>query len=123
MTVQKAIGQADLLRPNTYDDEQKFLWLSELDSRIKTELFDTHEGYENVPFPEYAYANQTSELFAPEPYADMYVYWLFMKMDFMNGEFDRFNNDAIMHNTSWLAFSNYVNRTHAPKKHAKFENI
>ncbi len=122
MTVQDAILRADALRPNTFSEDMKFLWLSELDGRIKTEIFDTHAGYENIVYPSYNLGNRTEALFVPEPYSDMYIYWLFMKMDFMNGEFDRFNNDAMLYNTAYLAFANFVNRTHEAKTHAKIKN-
>lgn len=122
MTVQAAIDRADELRPNTFNDDAKFLWLSELDGRIKIEIFDTHEGYEGIEMPSYNLGNRTENLFVPEPYSDMYIYWLFMKMDFMNGEFDRFNNDAMLYNTSWLAFANHINRTHSAKARTKISN-
>ena len=122
MTVQAAILRADELRPNTFSDDIKYLWLSELDGRIKTDVFDTHAGYENVEAPDYNLGNRTKELLAPEPYSDIYVYWLFMKMDLMNGEFDLFNNDAMLYNTAWLAFANFVNRTHDVKTRAKIKN-
>ncbi len=122
MTVQAAILRADELRPNTFSQEAKYLWLSELDGRIKTDVFDTHAGYEDVEAPAYNLGNRTKELFVPEPYSDIYVYWLFMKMDFMNGDFDWFNNDAMLYNTAWLAFANYVNRTHEAKTRTKIKN-
>lgn len=123
MTVQEAVKAADELRPNTFSEQMKMTWLSELDGRIKTEIFDLHEGFEDREIPEYIPGNRTNELFAPEPYTDMYLYWLFMKMDFMNGEIDRFNNDALMHNTQWLAFANHINRTCAPVKNAKIGHV
>ena len=123
MTVQAAIAKANALRPNAYEDDLKFGWLSELDGRIKAEIFDSPEGFESFSVPSYNLGNRTDELFAPEPYTDIYIYWLFMKMDFLNGESDRFNNDAILYNTSWLAFANSVNRTHTPKKRAEIKNI
>ena len=122
MTVQDAILRADELRPNTFSEDMKFLWLSELDGRVKTEILDTHEGFENVEMPSYNLGNRTESLFVTEPYSDMYIYWLFMKMDFMNGEFDRFNNDAMLYNTSWLAFANHGNRTHTTIPRAKIKN-
>ncbi len=123
MTVQEAIARADAMKPNACPDDVKYAWLTELDGRIKTEILDTHVGFDETGMPDYSYANRMENLLAPEPYSDMYVYWLFMKIDFMNGEFDRFNNDAMLYNTSWLAFSNYMNRIHAPRKRAQIENI
>lgn len=123
MTVQEAIERADTMKPNACPSDIKYAWLTELDGRIKTEILDTHAGFDDIGTPGYSYSNRMENLLAPEPYSDMYVYWLFMKIDFMNGEYDRFNNDAMLYNTSWLAFSNYMNRNHAPRKRAQIENI
>ena len=123
MTVQEAIERADALKPNAYTDDVKYAWLSELDGRIKEEIFDTRAGLEGTKTPQYSYENRTEHLLAPAPYSEMYVYWLFMKMDFMNGEFDRFNNDAMLYNTAYLAFSNHINRNHPPVKRTQMKNI
>ncbi|MBR3928471.1 MAG: hypothetical protein IKJ65_05640 [Clostridia bacterium] len=123
MTVKEAIEQADSMRPNMCEDAQKCTWLTELDGRVIAEIFDAHEGFEGISRPAYVIGNRLEEMLAPDPYSVMYIYWIFMKIDFMNGEFDRFNNDAIMFNTAWLSFSNHINRTHAPKKRAKIENV
>lgn len=112
MTVMDAIQTADALRPNMYDDQVKMEWLRELDGRIKAEILNSHEGFdENISLN----GAGDRELLVKEPYTEMYIYWLFMKIDYMNGETDRFNNDALMHNTAWLNYANYVNRTHMPK--------
>lgn len=123
MTVQEAIERADTLKPNAYSDDVKYAWLSELDGRIKAEVLDKRMGFENLPVPDYGYESRTENLLAPAPYSEMYVYWLFMKMDFMNGEFDRFNNDAVLYNTAYLAFSNHINRNHAPAGRTQTKNI
>ncbi len=123
MTVQEAIERADTLKPNAYSDDVKYAWLSELDGRIKAEVLDKRMGFENLPVPDYGYESRTKNLLAPAPYSEMYVYWLFMKMDFMNGEFDRFNNDAVLYNTAYLAFSNHINRNHAPAGRTQTKNI
>lgn len=99
---------ADKLRPNTIESEIKLRWLEELDGRIYGEILSSHEGYENFEIPK-------TELIAPAPYDEMYIYWLFMKMDYMNGETERFNNDALMHNTAWLNYANHINRTCMPR--------
>lgn len=123
MTVQEAIERVRALRPSAYEDELMCAWLSELDGRVKTEIFDQHAGFEETEIPAYTLGTRTRELFVPAPYSDIYVYWLFMKIDFMNGEFDRFNNDALLYNTSWLNFSSHINRTHEIKKRTRFENV
>lgn len=116
MTLIQAITNADSLRPNAFGFAQKVYWVSELDGRVKREILDTHEGFEGVLFDGYTDDDGGRELLVPEPYSCIYAYWLFMKMDFMNGETARFNNSAIMHNTAWLNYANYVNRTREPKR-------
>lgn len=113
MTAMDAIRISDEMRPNAFDERMKIAWLKELDGRVKAEILDVHEGFdENIAFTD----DGNRELLVPEPYGEIYVYYLFMKEDFMNGETERFNNDAIMHNTAWLNYANHVNRTHMPKK-------
>lgn len=115
MTVSKAVAKTDALRPNDFSLADKIAWLSELDGRIKHEILDTHEGFDDVSFEGYTPSNTSVELLVPNEYADIYIYWLFLKMDFVNGEAQRFNNSAAMHNTAWINFANHINRTHMPK--------
>lgn len=123
MTVQEAIERVRELKPNAYTDEMMCAWLSELDGRVKTEIFDQHAGFEEKEIPAYTIGTRTRELFVPAPYSDIYVYWLSMKIDFSNGEFDRFNNDAVLYNTSWLTFSNHIRRTHESQKQTRIEHV
>jgi len=105
------ILHVDEMRPNAVDQALKFRWLDELEGRIYNEILASHEGFES-------FSPSDSELTVPSPYDEMYIYWLFMKMDYINGETERFNNDALMHNTAWVNYANYINRTHAPKRAA-----
>lgn len=43
MTIQDALTMADTMRPNRIDDEQKIMWLSQLDGIIWNDLVVTHE--------------------------------------------------------------------------------
>ncbi len=115
MTVSEAIAKSDGLRPNDFLQADKISWLSELDGRVKLEILDLHEDFSDVSFSGYTSSDTTAELLVPDEYADIYIYWLFLKMDFVNGETQRFNNSAAMHNTAWTNYANYINRTHKPK--------
>ena len=50
----------------------------------------------------------------PEPYADVYIKYLFAQIDFVNAEFARYNNSAAMYNTALSAYANFYRRTHLP---------
>lgn len=120
MTVIEAINFADEQRPNAYDTLTKILWLSELDGRIRKELLDTHEGGPEEPFEGYdSLDDQNRALLAPHPYDSIYLYWLYTKIDFMNGETARFNSSALMYNTAWINLANYINRHYPPRENAR----
>ena len=116
MTIIEAINRIDSLKPNSYSQEDKILWLSALDGEIKTNIIDTHDGAENVTFNGYdADTALDTVLLVPAPYDDIYIKWLEAQIDYTNGETRKFNNSIVMYNTAYSAFQRYYNRTHMPK--------
>lgn len=123
MTIQEAIAKADALKPNAFDEKIKISWLSELDSTVMIEIIRTHEGDEAYAvFAGYdADVDVTTELIAPEPYAEMYVLKIISKIDFFNGEYDRYENTAAEFAAKYRDFADFWNRTHTPKgAHIKY---
>ena len=116
MTIIEAINRIDSLKPNSYSQEDKIMWLSTLDGDVKTNIIDTHEGSESVTFNGYeADVPLDTVLLVPAPYDDVYIKWLEAQIDYANGETSRFNNSIVMYNTAYSAFQRYYNRTHMPK--------
>ena len=122
MTIIEAINRIDNLKPNSYTQQDKVKWLSNLDGIIKAEIIDTHEGSEKVIFNGYLPETEViTELLVPAPYDDIYVKWLEAQIDYANGETDKYENSMVMYNTLYSAFERYYNRTHMPKgKSIKF---
>lgn len=116
MTIIEAIERTDNLKPNGYTQEEKVKWLSDLDGQIKTEIIDTHEGFEGVSFEGYTDETDVNNtvLLVPSPYDDVYIKWLMAQIDFANGESGKYNNSVTMFNTAMTAYGNYYNRTHMP---------
>ncbi len=115
MTIIEAINRIDILKPNTYSQQEKVKWLSTLDGVIKKEIIDTHEGGEAVAFEGYTETtNVTTELLVPAPYDDIYLRWLGAQIDYTNGEYARYNNGVQAYNDAYSAFERYYNRTHMP---------
>lgn len=117
MTIGKAIARADELMPNAIPQNIKIDWLSNLDSTIVIEVIRTHEGDEE--YESFAgYDENTdvdTELIVPAPYSEMYPIWLCAKIDFTNGEFDRYGNVVAQFNSILRDFADHYNRTHEPK--------
>lgn len=54
----------------------------------------------------------SSELAIPEPFDDIYVYYLDMKTAYYNGDYARYNMALQEYNNMYLAYQQYYNRTH-----------
>jgi hypothetical protein len=116
MTIIEAIHKIDDLKHNTYSQENKVKWLSNLDSMVKRHVIDTHEGGEGVAFSGYdENTGNDTELLIPEPYEECYLLYLEAQIDYHNGEYGRYNNAIERFNTVWNSFQNWYNRTHMPK--------
>lgn len=114
MTLQEALAACDRMKPNACSETDKRRWLSDLDGLIDHEILAAHEG---SPAPFSGYDDATpgdTVLLVPEPYADVYIKYLFAQIDFVNAEFARYNNSAAMYNTALSAYANFYRRTHLP---------
>ncbi|MBR2478919.1 MAG: hypothetical protein IKB47_00760 [Clostridia bacterium] len=116
MTIMECLNRIDTIKPNSYSQSEKIKWLSTLDGIIKTEIIDTHEGGEKIPFKGYGDDEPIStELLVPPPYDEIYLFWLESKIDYWNGEIDRYNNSNEMYNAAYTSFARYYNRSNKPK--------
>jgi hypothetical protein len=116
MTIAEAINRCDTLKPNDFTESEKIEWLSRLDSRIKLEIIDTHEGFEDIEFEGYKEDMNLIEkpLLVPSPYDEMYLYWIQAQIDYNNGEINKYNNNISMFNSAYSDYAAYYNRTHMP---------
>jgi hypothetical protein len=121
MKIKEAIDRADELSPNAFSQDLKRIWLSTLDHLIYEKIILTHEGHENVTFAEYGEDTDLFEtdLLVPEPFTEIYVYWLKAKMDEANGEYTAYIDDRQQYNTLYSDFSAWYNRTHMPIQTAR----
>ena len=115
MTIRDAITRLDALIFNTYSDEDKVQWLSRLDTEVKQQIIDTHEGAHNVSFSGYT-VNTPGDtvLLVPSPYDEVYLRWMESQIHYYNGEYDKFNASIVMYNTAFDAYASYYNRYHMP---------
>lgn len=115
MKIIEAITGLDAQKFNTYTQPEKIDWLSRLDSMVKKQIIDTHEGGETVFFNGYT-ADTPSDtvLLVPTPYDDMYLRWMEAQIDYHNGEYDKYNNAILMFNTAFEDYAAYYNQNHMP---------
>jgi hypothetical protein len=111
----EAITRIDEVKPNTCSDKRKIACLSALDALVKTTVIDRHEGAENVKFSPYdAHTPTDTELLVPHPYDVIYVFYLEMYLNYMNGEYERYNNSAKLYNAAFEDYEKYYRSLHKP---------
>ena len=116
MTVLQALEQVDELVHNTYSQEQKVQWLSQLDAMVKEQVLDTHEGGEAEIFTGYdADTPMDTQLLIPSPYEEAYLHFLEAKICYYNGEQSKYNQALQQHRAVLTAFVNHYNATHMAK--------
>ena len=116
MKLTEAITMIDALVPNSYTDEDKIRWLSNLDGTIKKNIIDKHVGGTEVTFEGYtADTPLETELLVPAPYdMSIYSYWLQAQIDYWNQELSKYNNSITMYNTAYSEFERWYIRNHMP---------
>lgn len=116
MKIIEAINKIDDLKFNAFSQDQKVGWLSRLDSMVKTQIIDTHEGGENVRFTGYnSDTDPQTELLVGAPFDEIYLRWMEAQIDYYNGEIKKYNISMSMFNTEYEAFENWYRRNHKPK--------
>lgn len=115
MKIIEAIEKVDALKPNDYSKEDKIGWLSTLDTTVKNEIIDSHEGAENVDFSGYDETTPLdTELLITAPHDVMYLRWLEAQIDYHNSEIGRYSNSMTMFNSAYSAYAREYNRKHMP---------
>jgi hypothetical protein len=115
MTIMEAINRHDNLNFNGYSQEQKIRWLSSLDTAVKQDVFDTHEGGGGIAFTGYdSGTSPDTQLLVPEPWDEVYVLWLEAQIAYHNGEYKKYNNATMRFEARLQEFKNYWHRNHRP---------
>lgn len=108
MTLSDIIEGFDKERKNELSLDVKLRWLSQLDMKISSEILSerrTEEfyGYDGT-------TPLTTVAKAPDEYGEIYICYLNMKLDYMNGEIGRFNNSAELFNHMYKEMQDFINR-------------
>ena len=122
MTIRQAIDQTDALKFNTYSNEDKVQWLSQLDWDVVRNVMETHEGGGQFGF--FGYDRNTDPetvLLVPEPFDQMYLRYLESQIDYHNGEMERYNISAMLFNNQYEAYAKWYRRNNMPVSCGRFQ--
>jgi hypothetical protein len=116
MTIQRALDMTDKMLANTMDRELKLYFLTQIEQMIHQEIVLKHH-HEEIPEEPPVYTTDTdpgTELRIPDPYSDLYYYYLMSKIDEQNLEFDKFNSHRLMFENLYGTMSDWYTREHMP---------
>lgn len=114
MTADSIISRVDEIKPNSFTQEQKLDFISELDSHLFDDIIKPYnpDATEFVP-----YTSVSQDVIASDRYKDMYVFYIEAKIDFNNKENTDFNNDMVMYNNAYMEFNKAYIRNHRKDSH------
>lgn len=118
MTVNEAIMAADKLRPNTYSEDEKTLWLSELDGKIRLEIFNNNESVKAYTYP----GDADTALVIKAPHDEMYPLYIIAMIDFYNRDEDYVNSFGLF-NAKYDLFAKWYIRNNMPPQRGVFKGF
>ncbi len=108
MTLSKIIETFDKERKNEVSLDVKLDWISQLDFKISSEILNKRTG---ETFSGYGKTTSLETVAkAPDEYGEIYICYLNMKLDYLNGEIGRFNNSAALFNRMYKEMHDFINR-------------
>lgn len=112
MTANKAIERVDRVKPNAYEEEDKFRWINDLDGMIQRLVMQIAEP------TIYSYPDDMdTELLVKGPWEDLYTLYLESMIDYHNREFQNYNNSASMFAARFDEFKKLYIRETLPKSY------
>lgn len=118
MTIQEAITKIDNLKPNAYKQPQKLDWLSAVDGRVFYEILGNGKDSEWKQYSDDT--DVSTKLLIPDPYSDLYIYYMGAMVDYWNGEFTKYNNAMVQFNEAFESYGKEYSRTNLKSGSSRF---
>ncbi len=112
-SIQSVIDLVDRLKENTFDEELKMAWLTELNGFIalNIHLLDIAEVRQ---LPHVYPDDLEAELLVGYPHDGIYRLWLEAKIDYQNGEYDKYQNTMQAYNAALDDYERWFAETYNP---------
>lgn len=111
MTVSQIIRIVDDIKPNAFTNETKTAWLNEVEGMVQTEVF----LFAPVEVIQYDYAkDQDTVLLVDPPHDKLYQAYLTARVDFANGEYNKYQNTMQMFNSFFGEFMRWYALNYRP---------
>lgn len=123
MTLQQVLDEIDEKKANTMSLARKLKYISDVEGKVHAEILMKHEhDAEDETCPVYdedTNADET-EMLVPDIYADLYIYYVLIKIDEDHQEEDKESNNRVRFKNAWDDFACYWTREHMPLQPARY---
>lgn len=97
-------------------------WVNEIEAQAVDQVV-SHGVEFSGDFEPYQYEMDAEKtLLIPERFQDVYINYLLAKIDFLNQETERYNNDVAMMDAAWKEYHGWYFRNHDLKPLGYFRN-
>lgn len=112
-TIQEIIERVDDTKPNAFTQKTKMAWIAELDGKIAADVMMMN--IVEIRQLKYVYPEDlTSAPLVDFPHDTIYDLWLGAKIDFENGEYNKYQNSMEQFNAHYGNFVRWFAATYEP---------
>ena len=109
MTIKELIDYVGEIRPNSFGNQTKMVWINEIEGAVQTEIMGIY------PADLMSYDAQTdldTELLVKAPHAKLYAWYVVAMMDLVSMGDAAYENSYRIFNKFWDEYARWYLRTH-----------
>lgn len=107
MTVGQILKFVDETKFNSFSEQVKTVWLSEIEARIHNDVWRHTEPFRSIT------AEDTDRvLLAEEPHTAVYRWWLYAMIQYTSEDYAEYQNAMQLFNSAWEEYEGWYIRTH-----------
>lgn len=111
MTLSEVITIVDGIKPNAFTEEDKTRWINEVEGNVQIDVFLLSP--DDVKTYKWEDDKNCTLLVAP-PHDKIYEAYLAAKIDYANGEYNKYQNTYQMYNAFFTEFAAWFAETYRP---------
>ena len=113
MTVQEAITYVDTDKPNAFNNDVKVRWLNEVEGMVQTQvLLLCTEAIITYTYEQ----NANTTMLVRPPHDKLYTAYLEARIDFANGEYEKYQNTYQLFNSFFKEFMRWYAMNYNPSE-------
>ncbi len=117
MTIASLIDYVNEIKPNAFSDATKLVWVNEVEGMVQSQVLLKPESECTE------YTSTSSTLIVLPPHSKLYAEYLMARIDYANGEYDKYQNTMEMFNAFWEEYKAWYQRVHRPLAYRGFRTM